>query len=416
MRAGESIRIALVIWDLSISGGSQRQALELARYLMRKEHKVKIFCAYLNRSKCYPDLLEGLDITTMNEQDYSESKSRHKSWIWYPIEPLFAEEARALSDMMDEEFDIVNPHDFQAYRTAFFYEYKRRHSRGHSTHSIWMVNDLPRSLIVPRWSPSRRGMLAFFHYYIVGGPIGRYVDRKRMRWMHASVVFDKTTADEFKRMTGSVPERMGSGLDVAKFEYRKRESVVKKGQISVLDVGVFFPHRRYEDLLNAAALLKKRGIGVKVTIVGSDRYDPVYAQKTRDLVAPLGLKDDVAFLGEVEETKLRRLYADADVFVFPNYPQTWGLAPFEAMASGTPVIVSRAAGASEVLTHEENALLVDPGKPEQIADGLQRLCEEPSRYAMLSRNGRRFVEDNVSWEAYGRRMEALFQKIIDYHQ
>jgi len=396
------------MWDLSISGGSQRQALELARYLLRMGHQVKIYCAYINRSRCYPELLDGLDITAMNEQDYADSRSRHKSWVWYPLEPLFADEARALAQRMDKEFDIINPHDFQAYRTAYFYGRKR------PTYSIWMVNDLPRSLIVPRWSASRRGMLGFFHYYLVGGPLGRHVDKKRMRWMNIDVVFDKTTADEFRRMTGSVPVQMGSGLDVAKFEYRKRESVAKKGQISVLDVGVFFPHRRYEDLLNAAALLKKRGIGVKVTIVGSDRYDPAYAKKIRALVEPLGLKDDVAFLGEVGETELRRLYADVDAFVFPNYPQTWGLAPFEAMASGTPVIVSKAAGASEVLKHEDNALLVDPGKPEEIAQCLRRLCEDSSRYAMLSRNGRRFVEDNISWEAYGRRMEELFQKIIDY--
>jgi glycosyltransferase involved in cell wall biosynthesis len=80
------------------------------------------------------------------------------------------------------------------------------------------------------------------------------------------------------------------------------------------------------------------------------------------------------------------------------------------MASGTPVIVSKAAGAADVLKHEDSALLVDPGRPEQIADCLRRLCEDPSRYAMLSRNGRRFVEENVSWDAYGRRMEALFER------
>jgi glycosyltransferase involved in cell wall biosynthesis len=392
------------MWDLSISGGSQRQALELARYLLRKGHTVKVYCAYLNRSKCYPELLNGLDITAMNERDYADSESRHKSWLWYPLEPLFADEARALADKVKDEFDILNPHDFQAYRVAYFCKRRR------PAISIWMVNDLPRSLIVPRWSATRRGMLGFFHYYLVGGPLGRYVDKRRMRWMDGEVVFDKNTAAEFKRRTGHSPAQMGSGLDVSKFEFRKRESVRTKGRISVLGVGVFFPHRRYEDLLNAAALLKKSGIGVKVTIVGSDRYDPIYAKKVRDLVEPLGLKEDVTFLGEVDESELRRLYAEADAFAFPNHPQTWGLAPFEAMASGTPVIVSKAAGASDVLKHEDNALLVDPGKPEQIADCLRRLCEDPSRYAMLSRNGRRFVEENISWDAYGRRMEELFER------
>jgi len=402
VRGRKAMKIALVVWDLSVSGGTQRQALELAHYLQKVGHTVKIYCAYLNRSKCYPERLKGLDIVPMMKGDYLASKAKPRRWLFYPLEPLFTEEAKSFARNMEKGFDIVNPHEHRAYRVAYYYK------KLHGTPAVWMVNDLPRSLIVP----PPRDIVNYLHYVLLGGPIGRRVDRRRIRDLDGAVVFDKPSMEAFHKRTGIMPARMGSGLDPSAFEFRLGGSCGDKEGVTLLAVGIFFPHRRFEDLLHAVDLLNKEKIRANLLLVGSESYASEYAQKVHDLVRTLGLEGQVKFMGEIPETALRSLYASSDVLVFPNYPQTWGLAVFEAMASGTPVIVSTGAGASEVLTDGENALLVPPGNPQMIAKSIKRLVDDPSLYRKLSVNGRSFVEEKISWDAYGQRMEILFNDAV----
>jgi glycosyltransferase involved in cell wall biosynthesis len=89
--------------------------------------------------------------------------------------------------------------------------------------------------------------------------------------------------------------------------------------------------------------------------------------------------------------------------------QSWGLVVFEAMAMGLPVIVSETAGASEVLTDHENSIIVKPKDPKGIASAVQELIQKPELYKKLSREGRKFVEKNISWPRYTEDMLKIFQ-------
>jgi len=55
---------------------------------------------------------------------------------------------------------------------------------------------------------------------------------------------------------------------------------------------------------------------------------------------------------------------------------------------------------------------VPPGNPQMIAKSIKRLVDNPSLYRKLSVGGRRFVEEKISWDAYGQRMEVLFNDAI----
>jgi glycosyltransferase involved in cell wall biosynthesis len=146
-------------------------------------------------------------------------------------------------------------------------------------------------------------------------------------------------------------------------------------------------------------------------IAGSEERDPHYAAKIRGLVSAEHLEDRIKLLGAISEDELVKKYRETDVFAFPNSPQTWGLSVFEAMACGAPAVVSRGCGASEVLTDGENALLVEPARPEAISDAISRLMDDAALYAKLSRVGRRYVEENITWEAYGSRMMDVFKQV-----
>ena len=92
--------------------------------------------------------------------------------------------------------------------------------------------------------------------------------------------------------------------------------------------------------------------------------------------------------------------------------QTWGLAVFEAMACGLPTIVSNTTGASEVLEHGKNVLLVSPKSPEKIAGKIRRLIDNPFLYKDISKNSIDFVKNSISWQKYTEEMFDVFKSLI----
>ena len=103
------MKIAIVVRDFSISGGTHRQALELAKYLMSKKHDVKLYCTYLDTQACYPDLITGLDITSLYTQNRL-ARLRLLGKIFFYLKAIFAREARREVALMDKDFDVVNCH------------------------------------------------------------------------------------------------------------------------------------------------------------------------------------------------------------------------------------------------------------------------------------------------------------------
>jgi len=399
------MKIAMVVWDLSVSGGTQRQAMEFADYLRRNGHEVRFYCAYVDRSKCYPRLMGRFEVKSLHEAEYAKSRNDVLTWVLHPLEPLIARQERRLERLMDDGFDVVNCHDQRAYRVAVM------HKKRCGTPVVWMMNDLPKSLWPPKRRPGARGLFDHVHFYVFGGPVAQFVDVQRVRRIDRVASLDKGTAKTYGLVSGRESTVVRSGLDAASFKFTPRQPRSGGSNPKILAVGIFFPHRRFEDLVNAVSLLHKKGMKVSLSILGSESYDPKYAARIRSLTTSLGLGDIVSFSGTVSDDELRNSYAEADVFVFPNSPQTWGLAVFEAMASGTPVIVSTGAGASEILTDGENALLVSPGRPEEIAVKLERLLTDDGLYSRLSVNGRDFVERELSWDRYGENMMKFFDEV-----
>jgi glycosyltransferase involved in cell wall biosynthesis len=133
----------------------------------------------------------------------------------------------------------------------------------------------------------------------------------------------------------------------------------------------------------------------------------------RELVAELGLSHAVELRFEsVGETELEAAYARADIALFPNERQAWGLAQLEAMVRGIPVVVSRGAGVSEVLRDGENALLVDARRPDQIADAIARLAEAEALRRKLASRGRSLVLESYTSVHYARRMRDVFRRCL----
>ena len=116
----------------------------------------------------------------------------------------------------------------------------------------------------------------------------------------------------------------------------------------------------------------------------------------RAYAARHGLQDRVWFDGGTDAPA--RAMRAADVFVAPSRSEEFGLVRAEAMACGLPVVMSRVGGIVEYLTHQENALLCEPGKPAELAPLLRRVIDDASFRATLGRAARATAERHFDAE------------------
>lgn len=175
---------------------------------------------------------------------------------------------------------------------------------------------------------------------------------------------------------------------------------------------MIYPHRRIEDTIKAISILRENGYNIYFDYVGTRTRAPGYVKKLYRLIDKLTLNNFVRFHDAVNEKELLDFYQRSDFFVFPNTPQTWGLAVFEAMATGVPVIVSKSCGASEVLTHMENSLLILPENPEQIANSVIKLIKNSSLREKIVKQGRLFVENNIRWDLFTIKMLRVMKYVV----
>lgn len=403
------MKIGIVTWDLSISGGSTRQVLELALNLQNMGHQVRVYTVYYNNKMCYPSLLDNLDVKyVFNGEVSSRMINESLNNIFTKLLPgwitLFKTEKLydSLISLIDSDLDIICCHDNGVYVTAAKYKDKT------GIPVVWQLNDLP---IYKYRFIDLKDVLRNVVSPIRGEFFLKIKHTHYIKKLNRIVVMDNLNKKKLRDNLGLEGTIVRNGLDIEKFHFNEKR--YNGSKLKILSSGIFFPWRRIEDLIEAVKIISDKGIDFELNHVGTDIRDKRYANKIYKMVKKADLSDHVKFHGYISEEKLIELYSTSDVFVFPNYPQTWGLSVFEAMGCGTPVIVSNGCGASEVLEDEKNALLVPPKSPDKIADALIRLKENPDLWRKLSINGRRFVEENIRWDLYAENMLKVFNEVLE---
>ena len=137
-----------------------------------------------------------------------------------------------------------------------------------------------------------------------------------------------------------------------------------------------------------------RGIGDRLTALAADR----------------GAPDAIVRLGTVSEPALRALYHGAAALVYPSRYEGFGLPLVEAMASGTPVLASRAASIPEVVG--ESGMLLDPDDPGRWADAIVDVMSDTRLRARLRTDGLARAA-MFTWERTARITFAVYERVVN---
>ena len=132
---------------------------------------------------------------------------------------------------------------------------------------------------------------------------------------------------------------------------------------------------------------------------------------TREQVALLALGDKVTFANGLPDEEYAQLIASAEVAVVPSLYEGFSLPAVEHLASGTPLVASRAGALPEVVA--DAAVLVKPGDAEEFAATLRGLLDDGAQRAELAARGLARVRERFAWPAVAAATVGVYRKAIN---
>jgi len=162
-------------------------------------------------------------------------------------------------------------------------------------------------------------------------------------------------------------------------------SYLKFGRI-ILSVGRLQPEKNFHGLIRAFARLKRTHEDTMLLIVGSGPL----RERLVTLARSFGLHDAVVILPWARD--VASYYKTCDIYVQPSLYEGWGMAVIEAMASGTPVVMTDVGCAGEVVRSGETGLVVPVQNDEALTAALGRLFDDQQLRSTLATQGQAEVK------------------------
>jgi glycosyltransferase involved in cell wall biosynthesis len=171
----------------------------------------------------------------------------------------------------------------------------------------------------------------------------------------------------------------------------------------ILQIGRGF-YKNLPRVIRVLHRLRRDGVDAYVARVG-----PSLSGADRALAESLGVLGNVLELGSVRDAELPALYNAVDVLLFPSLYEGFGWPPLEAMASGTPVVCSRAGSLDEVIG--DAGLTADPEDVETLAWHTGAvLTDAPLRAALIARGLAHAAQ--FSWDRTAAELIELYRDLL----
>ncbi len=373
------MKVAVVVNELNIRGGTHKQVLRFCEYLKRNKIDFKIYTKYFNPELTYTEFKK-LDVVYLKKDatKFYDSKGSIIKKIKNRLSGR--KEERDLYRLIPKDVDIVNIHD-----NGFPYLIKL--SKKHRKKVVWQINDLPGCYGV--------GVSQYGSGNIILS-IKKIFYRRLAQKVDCITVNVTKNKKRIQQCMGAEAEVLYCGVDVNDMliKHTFPENIER---FRLLSTGVFFAYRNYETLVDVVEKMKNDNMPIYLDIIGSTASGKEYAQKIKTLVSGKKLDNYIKIWGQVDDDKYNELYNEANAFAFVNIDQSWGLAVFEAMSCGLPTIVSESVGAVELLHDNQDSIIVNPLAVDEICNILKRLMYDKEYYKKISTNAIEAAKD-YSWD------------------
>ena len=234
-----------------------------------------------------------------------------------------------------------------------------------------------------------------------------------LRSVDGVVVSTRAEAEEMTRLYGVGPGRVAviaPGVDLDVFRPRERSAARERLGVTepsmVLYVGRLEPLKGLDILVRAVGDLAMADT-TRLVVVGGDPDSDQLVGELGALARSVGVAERVTFAGAVPQRDLPWYYSAADVLVLPSHYESFGMVALEAMACGTPVVVSRVGGLKSFVRNGESGYLVPWRCSDPFSQQIEMILASPSL--------RRAMGDAALTAARGMGWTGVSSRLMDFY-
>ena len=184
------------------------------------------------------------------------------------------------------------------------------------------------------------------------------------------------------------------------------------GRSVILFAGGFKELGGIRDLLQAFEILCKREKNVALVMIGHGKLFPfIQEYKNRRTM------NNLILLGYLPISELPKYQSIADILVVPEKDSIYNhMVPhiklLECLASGRATVATNLAGISDIITHKQNGILVEPSNPKSLAEGIRLLLNDRKLREIIGRNGPSSIPKKYTWEYSAKKAVEAYEDLI----
>ena len=171
------------------------------------------------------------------------------------------------------------------------------------------------------------------------------------------------------------------------------------------------PKKGLDLLIPALEAIQAKGVEFHFVLAGSNPQDPSYIAKINNTIESSPLSACTSITGFIQGESKTSLLQDADIFVLPSYYENFGIAVVEAMAVGTPVVISDQVHIWPEV-QESQAGWITTTTIESLTDTLLLALQDKESQVVKGENARHLVEQNYTWSNIVKKMIKTYEVVI----
>jgi glycosyltransferase involved in cell wall biosynthesis len=227
------------------------------------------------------------------------------------------------------------------------------------------------------------------------------IEREGMHAADSIIAVSSYTKNMIAKHYGIHPDKVSVVHNAVDFEDKPRR-ISSKDKV-VLFLGRLTLQKGPEYFIDSAKKVLDIMPDVKFVVCGTgDMYGRMINK-----AAEMGIGKNVLFTGHLSGEDVNRAYSMADLYVMPSVSEPFGITPLEAIKNNTPVIISRTAGVSEVLT---NAIKVDFWDTDEMTNQIVSVLSYSPLHSVLTDNCIHDVK-KLSWDNAAGKVIDVYRKV-----
>jgi len=376
-------------------GGITSVSYNLARALARRGHSITVFTTeFLDRSSRKSNAQRVEALPGMEIQYFRNASNRLAEYrLFLPVRLGAALEKNI------RQYDVVHLHDFRSVLGVAVHHYATKYR-------------------VPYVMQAHGTAMTLFQKAVAKRVFDKLWGRNILMDAARLVATTPSEMAQYQEMGARADAvvLIPNGIDVSEFvdipprgRFRQRIGVPDDWRL-VLFVGRIHHTKGVDILVEAFRDLALTMENVALAIVGPDDGD---LRTVLRLARRLNISERLFYVDGLYGREKLEAYVDADLFVLPARYEIFGIVVFEALACGTPIIVTDGCGTAAMIRDADIGCVAKAGDVSELATQLRHALSLPIESRDRAARGRKFVLDNLTWEMLAIRFEAAYRGVSE---